>query len=116
MNIAFINFPMIERDYSRKERSQFSGEIGNHLGIGYIGAVSRAAGHDVTLYDCPNEDISFSQLMDHINSSTYNLIGISLYYPTRHLLTKRIFLIFLVYVIEMAQILLKLQKPFSLKI
>lgn len=86
MNIAFINFPMIERDYSRKERSQFSGEIGNHLGIGYIGAVSRAAGHDVTLYDCPNEDISFSQLMDHINSSTYNLIGISLYYPTRHLL------------------------------
>lgn len=86
MNIALISFPMIERNYSRKERSQSRGEIGNHLGIGYIGAVCREAGHNVTLYDCPNEDISFPRLVELINANTYDVIGISLYYPTRHLL------------------------------
>lgn len=83
MRVAYISLPMRERDYSRKERKQKYGGIGNHLGIGYIGAVTKELGHEVTLFDCPNEDISLNELINKVNEGGFDVIGISPFYTLR---------------------------------
>lgn len=82
MRVAYINLPMNERRFNRKDRKQRYGGIGNHLGIGYLGAVTRELGHEVILFDCPNDNINLNQLVELLNEGCFDIVGISPYYTS----------------------------------
>ena len=88
MKIALVNLPMNERKCNRKDRQQKYGGIGNHLGLGYIGALVQAQGDEVTLFDCPNDDILLGELLERLHQELYDVIGITLYHTGRVMLAR----------------------------
>jgi len=54
-------------------------QIAPDLGILYLGTALRGQGYDVTLLDCPKEDLSFSDFRDFVRDGEFDVIGFRCY-------------------------------------
>lgn len=62
-----------------KPVSQYYYTVSPNLGLGYLAAALRKAGHDVTLLDCDKEKMTQDGFERYVSGMSYNLVGFQLY-------------------------------------